>query len=238
MIEAMTASILVVEDDRFLQQNLLKLLRAEGYEAEGVVSGEDALERLEQLSPDLVVLDLGLPGMDGLATCRRLRARWHMPILMLTARSESMEKVLGLETGADDYLTKPFEAMEFVARVRAQIRRVKDYQAPPQSAPSVPPFELAELRIDFDKREVMIDGKVSDLTAREYEILAYLAHNRDRAISRDQLFQHVWGYEMDFSTNSLDVHVYRIRKKLEANPDNPKFLHTMRGYGYKLTLNP
>lgn len=229
-------SVLVVEDDRFLQDNLLKLLRAEGYEAEGVASGEEALERLETHTPEMVVLDLGLPGMDGLTTCRRIRMRWHMPVLMLTARTDAMDKVLGLETGADDYLTKPFDAIEFIARVRAQLRRARDYKtAQPKEASRA--FELGGMSVDYDKRCVTVDGRTLDLTSREFDIIAYLAANCDRAISRDQLFEQVWGYEMDFNTNSLDVYMYRIRKKLEGNPDKPTYLHTLRGYGYKLSLD-
>lgn len=233
----MSTSILVVEDDRFLQENLLKLLQAEGYRAKGVASGEDALESLAQETPDMVVLDLGLPVMDGLTTCRRIRKQWHMPILMLTARTDAMDKVMGLETGADDYLTKPFEPMEFIARVRAQLRRLQDYQATPVKE-STNVFELGNVKIDFDRREVIVAGRVLELTSREYEVLAYLAHNCDRAISREQLFETVWGFELDFSTNSLDVHIYRLRKKLEDAPENPKYLHTIRGYGYKLALAP
>lgn len=231
----MSTSILVVEDDRFLQDNLLKLLRAEGYTADGVASGEEALQKLEEAPTELVVLDLGLPGMDGLTTCRRIRMRWHMPVLMLTARTDAMDKVLGLETGADDYLTKPFDAIEFVARVRAQLRRAKDYQAGTTKA-ATDALELGGLSVDFGKRCVAVDGEVLDLTSREFEIIGYLAKNCDRAISRDQLFEQVWGYEMDFNTNSLDVYMYRIRKKIEKNPDKPLYLHTLRGYGYKLGL--
>jgi DNA-binding response OmpR family regulator len=234
---AATASILVVDDDRFLQERLVRLLQDEGYESEGVGSGEEALARLETHRPDLVVLDLGLPGMDGLTTCRRIRKRWRMPVLMLTARNDAADKALGLETGADDYLAKPFEPIEFIARVRAQIRRFHEYRAEPETAPSSA-FTLGDLRIDYDKREVSLGERVLELTTREYEVLAYLSRNRDRAVSREQLFEHVWGFEMEFTTNSLDVHMYRIRKKLEANPDRPRYLHTIRGFGYKLTLDP
>ena len=210
-------------------------MRAEGYVADGVASGEEALQRLEEGPTELVVLDLGLPGMDGLTTCRRIRMRWHMPVLMLTARTDAMDKVLGLETGADDYLTKPFDAIEFVARVRAQLRRSKDYQAPAAKTQSEG-LDLGGLHVDFTKRSVAVDGETLDLTSREFEIIGYLAKNCDRAISRDQLFEQVWGYEMDFNTNSLDVYMYRIRKKIEKNPDKPVYLHTLRGYGYKLSL--
>lgn len=233
----MNARILVVEDDRFLQQNLVRLLMAEDYEVIGVASGEEALTRLEASTAELVVLDLGLPGMDGLTTCRRIRKKWNMPVLMLTAKTDAMDKVLGLETGADDYLTKPFEAIEFIARVRAQLRRQTNYQEP-VAKESQKTFELGKIKVDQDRRIVTVQGKTIDLTSREYEMLVYLAANCDRAVSREQLFEQVWGYEMDFSTNSLDVHIYRLRKKLEANPEKPEYLHTIRGFGYKLSFAP
>jgi len=233
----MNASVLVIEDDRFLQENLLKLLRAEGYTAAGVASGEEALECLEQSAHDLLVLDLGLPGMDGLTTCRRIRAKWQMPVLMLTARTDAMDKVMGLETGADDYLTKPFDAMEFVARVRAQLRRALDYR-PAKESPAAAQFVLGDLTVDFEKRQVWLGAMLLDLTSKEFEIIAYLAKNCDRAISRDQIFEQIWGYDMDFNTNSLDVYMYRIRRKLQGPSRSRQYLHTLRGYGYKLGLNP
>jgi two-component system alkaline phosphatase synthesis response regulator PhoP len=161
-----------------------------------------------------------------------------MPILALTARTDPMEKVVGLETGADDYLTKPFNPKELVARVRAQLRRSKEYRAAAPTLAEEPCFELGLLRVDFDRREVSIGTRPLELTSKEYEVIAYLARNSGRALSRDQIFQEVWGYEMDFSTNSLDVHMYRIRKKIEPDPEHPRYLHTLRGYGYKLSLEP
>ncbi len=227
----MNAKVLVVEDDRFLQGSLRKLLSAEGYDVAAVSSGEEALLHISENPVDMVVLDLGLPGIDGVSTCRRLRAKWHMPVLMLTARTDAMDKVLGLEVGADDYLTKPFEAAEFVARVRAQLRRHREYQA---SAPKVEQLQVGTLLIDFERRDVLVEGQPAELTNREFELVAYLARNLDRAVSRDSLFEQIWGYDMDFNTNSLDVYMYRIRKKIEADVNNPKHLLTMRGYGYKM----
>ncbi len=231
----MNSSILVIEDDRFLQQNLIKLLSSDGHQVEGVASGEEGLQRLSGRRYDMVVLDLGLPGMDGFATCRKIRAAFHMPILMLTARTDAMDKVLGLETGADDYLTKPFDAKEFMARVRAQLRRATDYQS--AEAPKTEgSYSIGDLVVDFERREISVGGRKIDLTSREYDIVAYLAKNPDRAISREQLFETVWGYELELSTNSLDVYIYRIRKKIEENPNEPTYLHTLRGFGYKLSL--
>lgn len=227
----MTARVLVVEDDRFLQGSLRKLLSAEGYEVEAVSSGEEALMHISEKPVDMVVLDLGLPGIDGVSTCRRLRAKWHMPVLMLTARTDAMDKVLGLEVGADDYLTKPFEAAEFVARVRAQLRRHREYQATKKKTDQL---SLGDLTVDFERRDVLVDGTPAELTNREFELVAHLAKNLDRAVSRESLFEQIWGYDMDFNTNSLDVYIYRIRKKIEADVNNPKHLLTMRGYGYKM----
>lgn len=230
----MNANILVIDDDLFFQKGILRLLESEGYSCSGVTSGEDALAKLGEKPTDLVILDLTLPGMDGITTCRRIRKAHRMPILMLTGRSDSTDKVLGLETGADDYLTKPFEAIELIARVRAQLRRTQEYRQEAERKGKV--FELGDLQVNYDRRTAVIRGVKMDLTAREYELLAYLAENCDRAISREQLFERVWGYDLDFSTNSLDVHIYRIRKKLEQKISQPEYLHTVRGYGFKLSL--
>lgn len=227
----MSSKVLVVDDDPFLLQNLEVLLSREGYSVRCASSGEEALSLLTDEVSDLVVLDLGLPGIDGVTTCRRLRAKWHMPVLMLTARTDAMDKVVGLEVGADDYLTKPFEPSEFVARVRAQLRRQKEYQ---QARSDKQNLRLGRIEIDFEKRLVRVDGEVADLTNREFEIVLYLANHLGRAIARESLFEALWGYEMEFNSNSLDVLIYRIRKKLEEDPNHPKHLLTLRGFGYKL----
>ena len=228
----MNANILIVEDDRFLQESLKKLLSGEGYDVESVSSGEEALSTLTDKRRDLVILDLGLPGIDGITTCRRLRAKWHMPVLMLTARTDAIDKVIGLEVGADDYLTKPFEAAELLARVRAQLRRQTEYKN--ESVQAEQAISIGPLSIDFKLRDVLLDGVPAGLTNREFELVAHLAKNLDRAISRDTLFEHIWGYDPAFNSNSLDVYVYRIRKKIELDANNPRFLLTMRGYGYKM----
>lgn len=212
---------------------MIHLLQAEGYEVEGAAFGAEALHLLEDRAFDLVILDLGLPDMDGITACRRIRAKWKIPILMLTARTDALDKVVGLETGADDYLTKPFNAQELVARVRAQLRRTKEYGGEPSASNK---FTLGDLVVDYDRREASLGSGVLDLTSKEYEVLAYLTRNCDRALSREQIFEQVWGYELEFSTNTLDVHMYRLRKKIEENPDQPRYLHTLRGYGYKLSL--
>lgn len=229
----MSSKVLLVEDDRFLQDNVRKLLEGEGYAVSGATTGEDALAILERNPADIVILDLGLPGIDGLTTCRRIRHKWMMPVIMLTARTDAMDKVVGLEVGADDYLTKPFDGSELIARVRAQLRRQQQYQQTlPRGSGSL---QIGELEIDFGLRDVVARGERLNLTNKEFEIVKYLAKNLDRAISRDMLFETVWGYELDFNTNSLDVYIYRIRKKLEIDPNNPVYLHTVRGFGYRMT---
>ncbi len=227
----MSSKVLVVDDDPFLLRNLEVLLSREGYSVRGASSGEEALSLLTDEPADLVVLDLGLPGIDGITTCRRLRSRWHMPVLMLTARTDAMDKVVGLEVGADDYLTKPFEPSEFVARVRAQLRRHTEYR---QSQQKVLRLERGDVEIDFEVRQVRVGGKPVELTKREFEIVEYLAQNLGRAVARETLFEAIWGYEMEFNSNSLDVLIYRIRKKMEQDPNMPNHVMTLRGFGYKL----
>ena len=227
----MSFKVLVVDDDPFLLRNLEVLLSGEGYTVRCAASGEEALSLLTEDPADLVVLDLGLPGIDGVTTCRRLRARWHMPVLMLTARTDAMDKVVGLEVGADDYLTKPFEPSEFIARVRAQLRRHNEYR---QSQQKILRLERGGIEVDFEVREVRVAGEPIELTKREFEIVEYLAQNLGRAVARESLFEAIWGYEMEFNSNSLDVLIYRIRKKVEQDPNQPNHILTLRGFGYKL----
>jgi DNA-binding response OmpR family regulator len=228
----MAARLLLVDDDRFLLDNMKRYLSGQGYEVSVAPSAEDGMSQIAEQEPDLMVLDLGLPGLDGVSFCRRIRAKWKFPIIMLTARSDAMDKVIGLEVGADDYLTKPFEPVELLARVRAQLRRATEYQAPEDSATGV--VTVGELAVDLDRRSAKFGGRLIELTSKEFDLLAYLAQNAGRVLERDHLFEKVWGYDSDFNTNSLDVIMYRIRKKLEPQAGSPKYLHTMRGYGYKL----
>jgi DNA-binding response OmpR family regulator len=223
--------ILIVDDDRFLLDSLRKLLQREGYEVATAPSGEEAMNQIMRDRCDLMILDLGLPGADGVTTCRRLRA-WHtFPIIMLTARSDAIDKVIGLEVGADDYLTKPFEPSELIARVRAHLRRTKEYVREREQASEG--ITVGEVRVDLERREVTLAGRPVVMTAREFDLVAHLAQNRGRVVSRESLFEAAWGYDAEFSTNSLDVHLYRVRKKLETDPAGPRYLHTVRGYGYR-----
>ncbi len=228
----MSKNILIIDDDRFLLENLRKVLEREGWLVKTAGSGEEGMECLAKSHYDLMILDLGLPGIDGVSACRQIRKQHNLPVIMLTARSDTMDKVIGLEVGADDYLTKPFNASELVARVRAHLRRTTEYAATDR-APAHQ-LEIGDLRIDYDRREVFAKGQACGLTAKEFDVVAYLAANMDRAVSRDTLFETVWGYELDFNSNSLDVYIYRIRKKIEAFVPKQKYLQTLRGFGYKL----
>jgi len=229
----MPDQLLIVDDDRFLLENLKRLLQREGYGVQTATSGEEALSRISAEPCDLMILDLGLPGVDGLSTCRRLRGKHNFPVIMLTARSDAMDKVIGLEVGADDYLTKPFEPIELLARVRAHLRRSKDYQRVEDLDEANIP--VGDLIIDFERRDVFVAGKPAELTTREFELVAHLARNQGKVVPREALFERVWGYDMSFNSNSLEVYVYRVRKKIEEDPNNPRYMKTVRGFGYSLS---
>jgi DNA-binding response OmpR family regulator len=228
----MPDQLLIVDDDRFLLENLKRLLQREGYGVSTATSGEEALSLVATEPCDLMILDLGLPGVDGLSTCRRIRGKHNFPVIMLTARSDAMDKVIGLEVGADDYLTKPFEPIELLARVRAHLRRSREYRKTDDGPESN--ITVGDLLIDFEKRDVLIGEKLAELTTREFELIAHLARNAGRVVPREALFERVWGYDMAFNSNSLEVYIYRIRKKVEQDPNNPRYMKTVRGYGYSL----
>lgn len=227
----MAARLMIVDDDRFLLENMRRFLSGQGFEVLAATSGEEALVLLGQDQPDLMILDIGLPGVDGLGVCRRVRTKWRFPVLMLTARSDAMDKVVGLEVGADDYLTKPFEPVELLARVRALLRRATEYV---QEDISRDTLQIGDLVVDFAARDAFVRGEPARLTKREFELLAFLARNAGRVLDRDTIFEQVWGYDPDFNSNSLDVIVYRLRRKIERDPLRPEYLLTVRGYGFKL----
>lgn len=228
----MAARLLLVDDDRFLLESMKRYLSGHGFEVALAPTAEDGMSQVAEQQPDLLVLDLGLPGIDGVSFCRRIRAKWRFPVIMLTARSDSMDKVIGLEVGADDYLTKPFEPVELLARIRAQLRRATEYGD--AETPATELIQVGELGVDLERRAVTIAGRAIPLTSKEFDLVAYLAQNAGRVLERDFLFEKVWGYESEFNTNSLDVIMYRLRKKLEPDATSSKYLHTVRGYGYKL----
>src|ERR1051326_520857 len=224
--------ILLIDDDRFLLRAVEKLLVTEGYYCQTAVSGEEARRALSREPFDLVVLDVGLPDQDGFTLCRQIRAKHRMPLLFLSARDDNADKVIGLEVGGDDYLTKPFSPRELVARVRAHLRRTLEYSQPPEMSNQI---TLGTLVVDVDRRDAYCQGTGAHLTEREFELLHLLARHRDKALATEWIFENVWGYDAELGVKTLAVYVRRIRSKIEPDPDNPRYLVTVRGYGYKLT---
>jgi DNA-binding response OmpR family regulator len=224
-----TPRILLVDDEQSIQTLLTYPLRKEGYEVVAALDGQEALDRFREQSFDLVVLDLMLPRVDGFEVCRQLRARSGVPIIMLTAKAEEFDTVLGLELGADDYITKPFSMREFRSRVKAVLRRAEHSRS---EAVEEEPFEHDELRIDYAKRVVAIREVPIKLTHVEFEILAALARSPGRVFSRSQLLERIWGDSAYRDPRTIDVHIRHLREKLEPDPTEPSYLQTMRGAGY------
>jgi len=226
------ARILLVDDEQSVQALLSYPLRKEGYDVVQATDGRQALERFEEQPFDLVVLDLMLPKIDGLEVCRRLRTHSSVPIIMLTAKSEEIDKVVGLELGADDYITKPFSMREFSSRIKAALRRV-EMSRPTETAPDEAPLEVGELRIEFPKRTVRARGEDAQLTYVEFEILSALARNPGRVFTRDMLLQRMWGDSAYRDPRTVDVHIRHLREKIERDPKDPEYLFTVRGVGYR-----
>jgi two-component system, OmpR family, response regulator len=226
-----TARILLVDDEQSIQTLLSYPLRKDGYEVVQAGGGREALDRFAEQPFDLVVLDVMLPQLDGLEVCRRLRARSPVPIIMLTAKSEEIDKVVGLELGADDYITKPFSMREFRSRVKAALRRADMRPAPDQEDET--PLEAGDIVIDFARRTVEVRGKEAGLTFVEFEILGALASNPGRVFSRDQLLSRVWGDAAYRDPRTIDVHIRHLREKLERDPKTPEYIFTVRGVGYR-----
>lgn len=217
--------VLVVEDDEAILDVLRRTLRQEGHEVRLVSEGGEALKAAKEFVPDLVILDLGLPDMDGMEVCEELRYMSDVPILMLTARIETENRVAGLDAGADDYLTKPFERQELLARIRALMRR-----RPPRGSASL---VVADLSLNPDTREVARGKRELELTNREFELLEYLMRNERLVVSRERLLEEVWGYDPMTTTNTIDVFISNLRRKLEEGGEK-RLLHTKRGAGYVL----
>ena len=224
-VDQIGGRVLIVEDDVDIADVLRRSLRNEGYEVRTSADGAEALDVAAGFVPDLVVLDLGLPRMDGIEVCRRLRLEGDVPILMLTARSETEDRVTGLDSGADDYIVKPFERKELLARIRALLRR-----RPPRGAASL---EVGDLVLNPDTREVHRGEREIELTNREFELLEYLARNAKLVVTRERLLEDVWGYDPFEQTNTIDVFISNLRRKLEAGGEG-RLLHTKRGAGYVL----
>lgn len=231
----MSETILIVEDEPALQETLTYNLKREGYRVEAVGDGKAALETARSLKPDLIILDLMLPILDGFEVCRILRQEMVVPILMLTARDDEIDRVIGLEMGADDYLTKPFSMRELQARVKALIRRVRLDQAEAKAQSTQPAEKLryGDLVIDRGRREVQVKGEVIRLKPKEYDLLLFLARHDGQVLSRELILERVWGWDFSGGSRTVDVHVRWLREKIEVDPSDPKRIVTVRGVGYR-----
>jgi two-component system alkaline phosphatase synthesis response regulator PhoP len=229
--------ILIVEDEKILRETLAYNLTSQGFELLTSGNGNEALEIIRLETPDLMILDIMLPGMDGFEICRQVRTRSNIPILMLTARDSEIDRVVGLEVGADDYLVKPFSMRELVARVKAMLRRGRFLQEEDQKIIPVVDEESSllifkDLSIDLDRREILKDGKVLQVRPKEFELFFYMAQNRGKALSRDRILQEVWGWNYVGESRTVDVHIRWLRQIIEDDPANPTRLVTVRGSGY------
>jgi len=229
----LSTKILIVDDEPTLLDTLRYNLVREGYEVITAADGEKALERARESDPDLIVLDIMLPKMDGFAVCRQLRRETNAPILMLTARDEEVDKVVGLELGADDYVTKPFGLRELIARLRALLRRARPAEEEAAEERAKPALRFGDLEIDEGARRVRLRGNEVALKPKEFDLLVFLSRHRGQALSRDTLLERVWGYEFFGDTRTVDVHVRWLREKIEEDPSQPRRIQTVRGLGYK-----
>lgn len=225
--------ILIVEDEPTYREMLEFNLVRDGFEVTTASNGVAAMEQFARTDADIVLLDLMLPGLSGTEVCRRIRAQSGVPIIMLTAKDTEIDKVVGLEIGADDYVTKPYSYRELVARIRAVLRRVSDVEEH-----SAELLVAGEVEMDVDAHVVRVAGEPVSMPLREFELLELFMHNRDRVLTRSQILDRIWGLDYIGDTKTLDVHVKRIRSKIETDPTNPALLLTVRGLGYKLVSNP
>jgi two-component system response regulator RegX3 len=223
------ARVLVVEDEESFSDALSYMLRKEGFEVSVAPTGTSALTQFDRTGADIVLLDLMLPEMSGTEVCRQLRQRSHVPIIMVTARDSEIDKVVGLEIGADDYVTKPYSPRELVARIRAVLRR----QGDPVPETSTPTLAAGPVRMDVERHVVTVDGASVQLPLKEFELLELLLRNAGRVLTRGQLIDRVWGADYVGDTKTLDVHVKRLRSKVEPEPSAPRYIVTVRGLGYK-----
>jgi len=221
--------VLVVEDEESFSDALSYMLKREGFDTAVAATGPDALTEFDRGGADVVLLDLMLPGLSGTEVCRQLRSRSNVPIIMLTAKDAEVDKVVGLELGADDYVTKPYSARELVARIRAVLRRRGEVEAPAEAVLTAGP-----VRMDIERHVVAVDGEQVALPLKEFDLLELLMRNAGRVLTRMQLIDRVWGADYVGDTKTLDVHVKRLRAKIEPDPANPRYLLTVRGLGYKL----
>jgi two-component system response regulator RegX3 len=221
--------VLIVEDEESMADPLAFLLRREGFSTEIAGNGPDALAEFDRNGADIVLLDVMLPGMSGTEVCKQLRSRGAVPVIMVTARDSEIDKVVGLELGADDYITKPYSTRELVARIRAVLRRGTEAEEA-----ASPILQAGPVRMDVDRHVVNVHGQQTSLPLKEFDLLEYLIRNAGRVLTRGQLIDRVWGSDYVGDTKTLDVHVIRLRAKIEPDPAAPRYLITVRGLGYKL----
>lgn len=233
----MAEKILVVDDEISLQETLAYNLKKQGYDVITTGDGMDALDLARENKPDLVILDVMLPGLDGFEVCRILRREMITPVLMLTARDDEIDRVVGLEVGADDYLAKPFSMRELLARVKAMLRRVRlDREAISQTEadrPDATVMEFDNLRIDMSRREITVDGEVVPFKPKEYELLTFFGQHMGKVLSREYILERVWGWDFIGDSRTVDVHVRWLREKIETEPATPQRIVTVRGAGYR-----
>ena len=225
----MSRKVLVVDDEKLIVKGLRFSLEQDGMEVDCAYDGEEALEKAKAGEYDIILLDLMLPKMDGLEVCQQIREFSNVPIIMLTAKGEDMDKILGLEYGADDYVTKPFNILEVKARIKAIMRRTAGSQPKKEDSKVI---EAGDLRLDCESRRLFILNKEVNLTAKEFDLLELLVNNPNKVYSRENLLNLVWGYEYPGDVRTVDVHVRRLREKIEKNPSEPKYVHTKWGVGY------
>lgn len=221
--------VLVVEDEESFREALEFMLSKEGFEVALAATGTDALLEFDRNGADLILLDLMLPGMSGTEVCRTIRTKSKVPIIMVTAKADEVDKVVGLEIGADDYVTKPFSSRELVARIRAVLRRNADFE----ESPVVSTLEVGPVRLDIERHKVSVRGEAISLPLKEFDLLELLMRNAGRVLTRGQLIDRVWGSNYVGDTKTLDVHIKRLRAKIEQDPAEPVHILTVRGLGYK-----
>ncbi len=227
----MAYKILVVDDEKLIVKGIKFSLQQEGMEVEAAYDGEEALNYIKEKNFDLIVLDVMLPKMNGLDVCQQVRGFSQVPIIMVTAKGEDMDKIMGLEYGADDYIVKPFNILELKARIKAILRRsVKKVDIGEKTTSNT--LEVRGLKIDFDSRRVFINGKETNLTAKEFDMLVLFMENPEKVYSRETLLDTIWGYDYPGDARTVDVHVRRLREKIEEKPSEPKYIYTKWGVGY------
>lgn len=231
----MKEKILIVEDEPALLETLVYNFDRQGFEVESATDGETAVELAKQIQPDLIILDIMLPKLDGFEVCRILRQEMNVPIIMLTARDDVIDRVIGLEIGADDYVTKPFSIRELQARVKAHLRRIRIIRKEIDESEILPHeiIKFGNLTLDLTRREISLDEKILALKPKEFDLLLFLARHRSQVLSRDFILERVWGWDFTGGSRTVDVHVRWLREKIEENPAEPKRIVTVRGAGYR-----